>query len=196
MSRLIRYVLVLTTVAWTDASSHAASTFVGPTHAVICYQLAGAAGNGDAIDICTRAIRHGELTQLDLAATYTNRGIAYARAGKFRHALRDYRRSLELNPDSVHTWLNLANLYARRGKTAEALESYQRAIELSQGSWALPYFNRALTLLGAGQRMRARRDLLRAIALEPHAIRYRDVLASTEFADSEAFAPGGASSVR
>lgn len=189
MSTLIRYVLVLVAAAWTGTAAYAASTFIGPTHAVMCYQLAGAPGNGDAIDICTRAIRYGELTALDLAATYTNRGIAYARAGKYRRALRDYRRSLELNPDSVHTWLNQANLYARRGKTAKALEAYQRAIELSQESWALPYFNRALTLLGSGQRAEARRDLLRAIALEPHSVKFREVLASTEFADSDAFTP-------
>ena len=178
-----RLAALLTLAALTLAPpGFAASSWVGPTDAEVCFREAQPTSSTDAIQACTAAIRSGELTLRDLGATYNNRGILNARAGNTSRALADYARALEIDPDSAHTWLNQANLYARTGQLDKALESYARAISLSEERWALPYFNRALAHLKQGNRVAAREDLLRAISLDPHSLKYREALAGTEFA--------------
>ncbi|PWH13706.1 MAG: hypothetical protein DDG58_13600 [Ardenticatenia bacterium] len=82
----------------------------------------------------------------DYTAAYVTRGDAYTVKGEallfgegdatvrdasFRQAVADYRRALELQPDSYHTYWNLGWALYLLGEPEPALEAVQRVIELS-----------------------------------------------------------------
>jgi lipoprotein NlpI len=59
----------------------------------------GAANNPDeALPYCTAAIDSGQLSTENLAATYSNRGIAYKKKGDLDRAIQNYDRALHLSP--------------------------------------------------------------------------------------------------
>jgi Tfp pilus assembly protein PilF len=63
------------------------------------------------------------------AEGYANMAVNYLNLRQFDNAEENFRRSLELNPNSPLTWLNLANLLSgsdERAKMEEALGIYQR----------------------------------------------------------------------
>lgn len=53
---------------------------------------------------------------------YSNRSAAYAKAGKFKEALEDAEKTIELNP----SW---AKGYSRKGAAAAGLRDYMKAFE-------------------------------------------------------------------
>ncbi|MGE5303177.1 MAG: tetratricopeptide repeat protein [Alphaproteobacteria bacterium] len=84
-----------------------------------------------AIESFTLAIQSGDLSNANLAVTYTNRGLAYDRKGDNERAIRDFNEAIRLNP-------NLAGAYTGRGRTRffvaqfqAAQEDFKRALELN-----------------------------------------------------------------
>jgi len=98
--------------------------------------------------------------------TYARVGLVYERAGRYREAVRAYRRSLEVNPKDVRVWVNLGNVYARMGKRKEAEEAYRRALEVDPGKFEV-YFNLGSLYYTEGRYGKARETLERARALKP-----------------------------
>lgn len=145
--------------------ARAAETVFGPTDALNCYRSASVQPNLFDIDACTAAIENGQLTQSELAATYSNRGILLARNGQLTKAIEDQNTAIQLNPRSASAHINRANVYYRAARHAEALADYDEAIALSSGSFAPAYYNRALVHKALGENDAARQDLQQATKL-------------------------------
>ncbi len=67
----------------------------------------GAANRGDynkAIELLTKAIESGELSQESLGSAYYNRGNVWHHKGDYDRAIADYTKAIEINP-------KLANAY-------------------------------------------------------------------------------------
>ncbi|MDO8283022.1 MAG: tetratricopeptide repeat protein [Thermodesulfovibrionia bacterium] len=74
---------------------------------------------------------------------YTNRGIAYDKAGDVQKALADYDRSIKIDPKYVKPYNNRGVLYVSMKKYEEAMKDYNRAIELDP-KLAQAYSNRGV----------------------------------------------------
>ncbi len=151
----------------TAIQTQAAETVFGPTDALNCYRSASVQPTSADIDACTAAIEAGQLTQSELAATYSNRGILLARSGQLEKAIEDQNTAIQLDPQSASAHINRANVYYRAARHAEALADYDQAIALSAGSFAPAFYNRALVHKALGENDAARQDLQQAAKLAP-----------------------------
>lgn len=69
---------------------------------------------------------------------YTNLGLRYYYAGRFKDAVAMQQRALELAPDDHRVWGRLAESYRfAGGKDMESLQAYQRAAELATANLAI-----------------------------------------------------------
>jgi tetratricopeptide (TPR) repeat protein len=143
--------------------------FGSSSDAMTCYQAATAHPQSADVDSCTSAIREGNLSPSDLAATYSNRGIILANNGQIDKAIQDQTTAVQLDPLSARAHNNRANAYYRAKRHKEALEEYDQAISLSGGKLAPAYYNRAQLRKALGDKDNARKDMQQAAALAPDA---------------------------
>lgn len=153
-----------------------AATIFGSSDAEACYRTATFGPRQVDTDACTAAIKAGELTRVDLAATYSNRGIILASNGQLERAIADHTTAIELDPRSVRAYINRANSLFRARRYVEALADYDRAIDLSSGGFALAYYNRSFVHRALDQKDAARKDLEQAATLAPEVTAYREAL--------------------
>lgn len=133
-----------------------------------CRQLAVAEGGADQrIEVCTRAIESGELSQMILADAYNNRGLAYVAKNDLDRALEDFNRSLKLNPEAASVLADRGMAFGLKDDYAAAVEDFSAAIEL-EPKFAGAYNGRCYTLAQMGEAARALQDCNRALALEPN----------------------------
>jgi len=149
-----------------------AETLFGSSDAMACYQAATISPGLSDDESCDDAIAAGNLTQGELAATYSNRGIIRAGHGRLDKAIEDQNASIRLIPQSAQAHVNRANAYSRAKRHQEALTDYDRAIALSSGALAPAYYNRSLTYKALGNTEAARRDLQQAATLAPEAYKW------------------------
>ncbi|MBI4825474.1 MAG: tetratricopeptide repeat protein [Nitrospirae bacterium] len=97
---------------------------------------------------------------------YTNRGIAYDRAGDVQKALADYDRSIKIDPKYVKPYNNRGVLYVSMKKYDEAMKDYNRAIELDP-KLAQAYSNRGVAYGILGDYEKAIQDCSKAIEVNP-----------------------------
>jgi Flp pilus assembly protein TadD len=71
------------------------------------------------------------LAQSDL---HNQRGIELADRGWLDESVKEFRKAIELDPESAHAHDNLATVYAEKGELFEALRAYLIAIELEPAS--------------------------------------------------------------
>jgi tetratricopeptide (TPR) repeat protein len=166
--------IVMAVVA--SVSAHAAQTIFGSSSAEACYRAATVGPRLTELDPCDEAIKTGDLTRVDLAATYSNRGIILANGGQLDRAVADHNIAVQLDPQSVRAYVNRANTLFRARRYAEALADYDHAIELSAGEFAVAFYNRSFVHLALAHRDEARRDLEQAATLAPHVQTYQDAL--------------------
>ncbi len=103
------------------------------------------------------------------ALTCRSTASAYVRRGRIDRAIEQYRRELELTPDSIEAHNLLGNCFIRNNMPEDAVETAQRVLELE------PESAEAHQLLGNSYAMmkrwpRAIRALKRAIQLRPESI--------------------------
>lgn len=92
---------------------------------------------------------------------HNNRGIAYRRLGQYELALKDFARSLELNPKSAIAYSNRGHVFLDLGMVDEAVAAADKAIAL-RPNYAGAYAIRGLARARRGQREDAITDLRRA----------------------------------
>lgn len=155
----------------------AATTTFGASSADECYRAANLGEDSFAIHACTDAISSGELTQRDLAATYSNRGLLYQRRGQLDRAMADHDKSIKIDPDNKNAYVNRGNCNYMAKRYVEALDDYTTAISLSEDQFALAYYNRAFVHMALGNTEAARADLEKANELNPNSVKYRNALA-------------------
>jgi Flp pilus assembly protein TadD len=93
------------------------------------------------------------------------RGIELADRGWLDEAVREFRRAIELDPDSAHAHDNLATVLAEKQDFREALAEYLAAIRLEPDS-ATAHYNLACFLSSYGSEMAAA-QYREAIRLDP-----------------------------
>jgi tetratricopeptide (TPR) repeat protein len=167
-------------LALSMASTHAAETTFGSSEAEQCYREALSPARATGTRVCTQAIERGGLASRDLAASYSNRGVIWARVGDIEKALADHNKSLEINPDSIGGLINRANAYSRDQSYHEALLDYDRAIELSGAAFAPALFNRGWVYRAIDDDKTALTDFEAALKLQPDNERYERVVAETK----------------
>ena len=109
------------------------------------------------------------------ARPYTNRGAAYSSMGGFIQAIRDYNKSIEINPDfNEVAYYNRGNYYSRQNQLTQAIADYNKAINISPG-YLEAYTNRGHAYYQKGDFNQAISDYSKAIAINPnYAIIYLD----------------------
>jgi tetratricopeptide (TPR) repeat protein len=178
MLRLLRTTFLL--LALSTSFAHAAETTFGSTEAEQCYREAMSPARATGTKICTAAIRAGGISSRDMAATYSNRGVIWARAGEIEKALADHNKALEMNPDSIGALINRANAHSRDQNYHEALLDYDRAIELSGAQFAPALFNRGWVYSSINEQKTALKDFEAALKLAPDNERYERIVAETK----------------
>lgn len=160
--------------------AQAAETTFGSSEAEACYREALSPARATGTRVCTEAIEKGGLSPEDLAATYSNRGVIWARAGEVEKALADHNQALDLLPDSPGALINRANAYLRDQNYNDAIIDYDRAIELTGGTFAPAYFNRGWAYKRINDDKQALKDFDTAARLMPDNERYSHAVAETE----------------
>ena len=95
-------------------------------------QCANAGDSGDdTIAACTRAIKSGQLSSVNLAVTFYNRGNTWGRKGDNESALADYNETIRLIPQYALAYHNRGNTWGRKGDNDRALADYDEAIRLN-----------------------------------------------------------------
>ncbi|WP_287153848.1 tetratricopeptide repeat protein [Candidatus Solincola tengchongensis] len=93
-------------------------------------------------------------------------GVSAVNLGMWEEAVRVWKRSLELRPESVEVLCNLAQALAMRGMSREAEEHYRRALDVNPDS-PLPWFSLGKLLVNEGRHRDAERAVRRYIELCP-----------------------------
>lgn len=152
------------------APSQAAVTVFGGGLARTCYEAVEyeKISTERAIDICSLALEQEGLKRRDKAATLTNRGILYMRAGKNQKALNDYQRSLALMPELLETKVNLGAALYGLGRYTDALAALNDGILTDDvEARAVGFYNRALAHESLGDVQSAYEDFRRALNAKP-----------------------------
>jgi tetratricopeptide (TPR) repeat protein len=98
--------------------------------------LAGnrAAQAGDyakAVELYTKAIESGGLSDHNLAVAYANRGSAKDDGGRTDQAIKDFNRALELDPGYAEAYYNRSFAYEKKGLLPLAVADMEKAVRLA-----------------------------------------------------------------
>lgn len=96
---------------------------------------------------------------------HNSRGIELADRGWLDEAIKEFKKAIELDPNSAHAHDNLATVYAEKKQFREALEEYLMAIKLEPDA-ATAHYNLAVFLSTHGNDF-AVSQYQEAISLEP-----------------------------
>src|SRR5438105_8076235 len=96
---------------------------------------------------------------------HNSRGIELADRGWLDEAIKEFKKAIELDPDSAHAHDNLATVYSEKKLYREALKEYLTALELEPDS-ATAHYNLACFLSTHGPDM-AVTEYKEAIELDP-----------------------------
>ncbi|MDT8397251.1 MAG: tetratricopeptide repeat protein [Pseudomonadales bacterium] len=119
------------------------------------------------LEPCDYALAHVPLSQRDIAAIHSNRGIILAALGRYTEALVDYERSIALIPDKAENFINRGNLYFYLGAFADAIQDYSHALTLSATLSHIALTNRGISHEQREELDAALADYLAALELMP-----------------------------
>ncbi len=97
----------------------------------------------DLIEACNDAISEYVLSDKDLAATFSNRGLLNAALGNVAEALADYNSALDLQDDLAQAYLNRGVIFHFERDYNRAISDYSKAIDLNVSQPHLAHFSRA-----------------------------------------------------
>lgn len=133
----------------------------------------------DSVVGCTTLIKGKLLDRIDLATAYMNRAIAYAQLAKPQASKRDLSSAIELTPDNALLYYNRGNISFDEQKFADAISDYDAAIA-TESMFALAYLNRGLAYTQLGDLEKSKRDLRKALALDPNLAVARELIAELD----------------
>lgn len=132
----------------------------------------------EAIQLCTKAIRSGDLSTEEQANSYINRGIKFNAMGDRARAIDDFSRALSMKPFLVETLLARGALYLATGSRHLAYTDFGLAIRIDPND-ARGYLARGLLILSDGNAELALSDISEAVRLapnDPSAFKYRALI--------------------
>lgn len=143
--------------------------FAGPSRAQTNENLdrCGDEANQSTVFYCTAAINSGNLSNLDLAYSYFNRGNGYTIKGEYDHARKDYDQAIALRPVYPEAFAARGNVYRFQHDTGLAIRDYDQSIKLNP-KYDLAFDDRGLTYMDKGDFDHAIRDFDEAIRLNPN----------------------------
>ncbi len=100
------------------------------------------------------------------ADVHHNLGLAHAGKGNLEVAIKEYRESLRLNPNSSKTYSNLGIAFVGKGDIDAAIEHYQEALRLNPSN-AEAYSNLGVALVGKNDTNEAIKKFQEALRLKP-----------------------------
>ncbi len=80
---------------------------------------------------CTALIQSGKFTGKNLAAAFTNRGIAYANKDQTDRAIQDHDQAIKLDPNDARALNIRGNAYLSNGQADRAIQDHDQAIRLN-----------------------------------------------------------------
>jgi cytochrome c-type biogenesis protein CcmH/NrfG len=92
--------------------------------------------------------------------------VSYYNRGEYEKAIEEYKRAIEINPDSVEAYYHLGMAYSSLGKYKEAVEAYGRAIRIKP-EYAAAYYNLGHAYSNLNQHDKAIKAFRRSIQYEP-----------------------------
>ncbi|MFT3724711.1 MAG: tetratricopeptide repeat protein [Hyphomonadaceae bacterium] len=173
-------VLIAMLAAPLTAHAQGAVTVIGGGMAKECYEAVefSRVQAAKALEVCDQALDLERLSPRDKAATYTNRGILYMRAGNNTRALWDYQRSLEVMPRLQEAKVNLGAALYNLKRYPEALVALNEGVGTdSIDAKAIGYYNRGLTHEKLGDIQSAYEDFRRALQTNPELKQAADQMA-------------------
>ena len=127
-----------------------------------CKDLSG----DQAIAACTRVIRSGQLSPIDLAIVYDKRGNEWHGKREYNKAIVDYDEALRINPSYARAFYNRGVTRDAKGERDKAIADYSAAIRLDP-SYDDAYVNRGNALDDRGEHDKAIADYSEAIRINP-----------------------------
>lgn len=118
-----------------------------------------------AIQLYTKAIESGELSQENQVIAYNNRGLIWMLKENNDRAIADYTKAIELNPNYAPAYNNRGFVWMLKGNNDRVIADSTRAIEL-RPNYADAYFIRASGYAYKGEKNKALSDLEKAITLD------------------------------
>ncbi len=163
---------------WSTGIFAASSTTLGSTDAQRCFDESRLPLSDYGLTYCDTAIKKGDLTRRDLAATLSNRGIILARNGRYTEALMDHERAIATLPDMAELYINRGNAHYHTLDYASALADYQKAADLGASPLHTPWYNMGLTYMRLQQTDEAKQAFERALESSPGSEKIRSQLES------------------
>lgn len=151
------------------AQAHSISVLGTNADAIACFRAADSeARRPDAVAICSKAIRDGNLTRYDEMATLVNRGIVQFRLEDFDAAIADFDAAMAMEPNQPDAMINRGITMLAAGHDIDASLAYiDRGLAGGpQRPW-VGYYGRAVANELAGRDAAAYRDYRRAQQLRP-----------------------------
>ena len=129
------------------------------------------------IAVCTDAIAHDPLSQVDRAATLINRAILRARAGAMTDAMADYDAALQIGANDGEVYLNRSATLIALKRYADALNDADAAVKRGVARMEIAYYNRGLANEDLGNIKAAYDDLQAALKIAPDFVAAKQELA-------------------
>jgi len=98
---------------------------------------------------------------------YNNRGVAYADHEKYKEALSDYNKAIDIDPKHIEAYNNRGVSKAALRNYTGAKEDYNKAIEL-RPSYPDAYYNRGNTFKDINDALSAIQDYTKVLSLNPN----------------------------
>lgn len=90
--------------------------------------------------------------------------------GQYEEALREFRRALEKNPNSVRAYQGVGVTYLQTGRLEEAVEIFTKVLALDP-SYAIAYADRGIALDRMGRYEEALKDYRKALEVDPDIVK-------------------------
>lgn len=119
-----------------------------------------------AVELCTLALKTGELGPTGEAQTFYTRGNAFLELGNTRLALRDYDSAKKRDDSIFQIWEARGRALFRLGRLPESYQSFARALELNPND-RQARLGRGAAAVALGQPEEAMPDLEAAISEKP-----------------------------
>lgn len=121
-----------------------------------------------AIEVYQKAIKNKRRTLFftEEPSVYNNLGQAYLYAEEYTPAVENFKKAIEMAPDSVEGYVNLTTAYLQQNLPADARASSLRALEIFPKT-ALLYYNLACAYALEGESQKAVDSLTQAVNLNP-----------------------------
>lgn len=191
MKKIMAFFLIASTAIFARPAA-ASTTYLGSSLGKACFDVVnGLALSGPSksdLKTCTKAIESGTLSGSDLPATHVNRGIVLMRMERYRDAISDYERALDIDPTLAEAKVNMGAALIGLRRYGTAINMIKDGIALDPISPHVAYYNLGLAHELLGDLRNARAHYVTAAGIAPEwslALRKLESLPLTDIAPAE-----------